>query len=427
MALSKEHRIFSRSFSQADASNDDNVIRNVSLITKGEAIGHDCQIDDETISGLFEAAKAFKNGVRCNLGHFTGMENCFGYATNLRKTDDKLIGDLNLFQEHKDFSLIKKQIATIPDTFGFSLFFDGPDEEIEQEVHGSKVKIAFARCTKLMSADLVDCPAANASGVFHRGFMDGSTARGQVDDSTVDSKKEVMADDSTKETPDFKKDINDLLAKHAEHMSKMNDRMDEMCQKIESIGTNDTPVKDDKSAADLEKEQGKVKDSTPDNPGGSAMESDADEEKKDDKIEKKDMSAKPSTTSHALSDKDRTAISNDLMNGLLKAFASQKISPPASATAGSATDGASNGKHAFKTYHEACRHELSSIKDSLTPKTDAMHNAAEKYPELYKAYTRGQTALSRGEGGEWTKEAIFMTPEKNQRRLSIIAGGGRLT
>lgn len=426
MALSKEHRIFSRGFAEADASNDDNIIRNVSLITVGEAKGHGCNIDLTTLEGLLAASKRFKNGVRCNLGHFTGIENSFGHATDLRIKDDKLIADLNLFQEHKDFSLVKKQIATIPDTFGFSVFFDGPDEEIEKEIDGAKVKIPFARCKEdsFYSADLVSEPAANPSGVFQRGLMDGPTARGQID-SNVDTKKEITMADDIKDTPDFKKDINDLLAKHSEHMAKMNERMDDMCAKMESIGTNDTPVKDDKGAADLEKEEGKVKDSTPDNPGGSAM--DDEPEKKDDKTEKKDMSAKTSTTSHALSDKDRAAISNDLMNGLLKAFAAQKISPPASATATSATDGSSNGKHAFKTYHEACRHVLSEIKDSLTPKTDAMRIAAEKYPELYKAYTRGQTALSRGEGGEWTKEAIFMTPEKHQRRLSIIANGGRLT
>jgi hypothetical protein len=27
----------------------------------------------------------------------------------------------------------------------------------------------------------------------------------------------------------------------------------------------------------------------------------------------------------------------------------------------------------------------------------------------------------------WTREALFMTPEKHQRRLSIIANGGKLT
>lgn len=425
MAMSKEHRIFSRSFTQADSSNDDNVIRNVSLITKGEAKGHGCQIDDETISGLFEAAKVFKNGVRANLGHFTGMENCFGHVTNLRIAGDKLLGDLNLFSEHKDFALIKKQITTISDTFGFSVFFDGPDEEVEQEIDGMKVKVAFARCSPncFYSADLVDCPAANPSGVFDRKFISGPTARGQIDESTVDAKKDNMED--AKEAPDLKKEISDMLAKHADHMSKMNDRMDEMCERM-AIGTNDTSVKKDEDAAELQGKEGKTKDSSPENPGGSSMseggeDKTKDEEKKDDK---KDLSRRSSDPKALAALKSE--VKAELMDEMLKSFAAQKKSPPATATVTSASDGGSNGKHTFKTYHEACRHVLSECKSNM-PKTEAMKLAAQRYPELYKAYTRGQLALSRGEGGEWTKEAIFMTPEKHERRLSIIANGGRLT
>ncbi len=83
----------------------------------------------------------------------------------------------------------------------------------------------------------------------------------------------------------------------------------------------------------------------------------------------------------------------------------------------------------MKNYLEACRRvfaETSATK-SETPKTDAMKLAAQRYPELYKAYTRGQRLLASGDSdGQWTTEAIFMTPEKHARRLAIKANNGRL-
>lgn len=413
MVTTKEHRVFSRSFFLAESSNDDDVIRGVSLITEGVAKGHNCSIDGQTLSGLLEASKRFKNGVRANLGHFTGVENAFGFINNLRIAGQKLLGDLNLFQEHKDYSLIKRQIGTIADTIGFSVFFDGPDEEIEQQVNGAKIKIPFARCHELFSCDLVGEAACNPSGVFDRKFISGPTARGQIDDATVDTKKEVMATD-TKESPDLKtlikETMDECMKAHSEHMDEISGKVDRLCAKAEAIGTNDTPVKTDKGAAELQDKEGKEKDSSPGNPGGSAM--DDDQKDKDKMIDEKEMSRRIEASNKALESR--------LTASFLKALADQKISPPASATAASATDGAANGngKHAFKTFHEACRHTLSEISGSATPKTDATKLAAEKYPELYKAYEMGQR-----NGESWTREALFSTPEKKQRNLSIIASG----
>jgi hypothetical protein len=413
MVISKEHRIFSRSFAQVEGSNDDDIFRGVSLITAGPAKGHNVEIDQTTLEQLLECAKRFKNGVRANLGHFTGVENAFGFINNLRISGKKLLGDLNLFEEHPDYRLIKRQINTIADTIGFSVFFDGPDEEKEIEVDGSKASVFFARCVEFFSSDLVGEPAANPSGVFNRQFIQGPTARGQVDASTVDSKKGNMAEDP-KQTPEdmkslIKECMSECMKSHADHMSKMDDAIGELTKKVESIGTNDTPVKTDKSAADLEKEQGKVKDSSPGNPGGSAM----DDEKKDkDKmIDEKEMNRRIEASAKAL----RAEITDDLM----KRFAAQKISPPATATAASATDGAANGdgKTKHKTYHEACR-SIHALDNGKSSKTDCMKLAAEQNPDLYKAYTKGQ------ENGEaWTREPLFMSAEKKQRNLSIIASG----
>lgn len=433
MVTSKEHRIFSRSFAQADASNDDDVIRSVSLITAGPAKGHNVEIDKTTLQQLLECAKRFKNGVRANLGHFTGVENAFGFINNLRISGEKLLGDLNLFPEHPSYKLIKRQIKTISDTIGFSVFFDGPDEEKEIDTDGSKVKVSFARCLEFFSSDLVGEPAANPSGVFDRNFIQGPTARGQVDDLIVDNKKKDMAEE-TKEAPDLKKIItecmSDILEKHTAHMDDISDKVDDLHKKIESIGTNDTPVKSDKGAADLEKEEGKDKDSSPGNPGGSAidtkeMEDDEEKDKKDmEEGEDEKIKKEPglSRGRHASNKAFKAEIVNEVMNGMLKTLSAQRISPPASATVGSpASEKALNGKSKYKTYHEACRaiHALGN-----KTKTEAMRAASDQHPELYRAYCQGQIALANGNpDGGWTKEPLFMTEEKKQRNLQMIASG----
>jgi hypothetical protein len=47
----------------------------------------------------------------------------------------------------------------MPDTFGLSISFTGEHEESDND-------IVFARCTEIYSADLVDAPAANPTGLF---------------------------------------------------------------------------------------------------------------------------------------------------------------------------------------------------------------------------------------------------------------------
>lgn len=156
------HRIFSKSLSAINDTGADGVFDGVSLITCGPALGHDgLLVDRTTLETVLQCSKRFKNGVRVNLDHFSGMENAVGFIDNLRIVGLKLIGTLRLFAEHADFQLIKRQISSIGDTFGFSLFFDGPDDVVA----GKK----FARCQTLFSADIVPVPACSPSGIFSRG------------------------------------------------------------------------------------------------------------------------------------------------------------------------------------------------------------------------------------------------------------------
>ena len=75
--------------------------------------------------------------------------------------------------------------------------------------------------------------------------------------------------------------------------------------------------------------------------------------------------------------------------------------------------------HNFKTYIEAYRH--CRFERGL-PRSLALRQSQTEFPDLYRTYFEAQ---NRNE--IWTRECLDMTPEKHQRRLSIIAAGGRLT
>jgi hypothetical protein len=103
-------------------------------------------------------AESYAGGVKVNLDHGAGIKDIVGFCDNFRIIGDKLVADLNLLKnaERKDYVL---EIAEkLPDTFGISIAFSGPVREIDGK--------RFASCEELYSADLVQTPAANPTGLF---------------------------------------------------------------------------------------------------------------------------------------------------------------------------------------------------------------------------------------------------------------------
>lgn len=133
-------------------------VEGVSIITEGEAKGHNIQIDHTTLEELMAYAEQYKSGLKVKLDHGSGVEAIIGTVNNFRIEGDKLLGDLHLLQSHPKSGFILDLIEKQPDTFGFSVHFAGLDEEIDG--------IRYARVEELFSVDLVSEPAANATGVF---------------------------------------------------------------------------------------------------------------------------------------------------------------------------------------------------------------------------------------------------------------------
>jgi hypothetical protein len=134
------------------------IIEGVSVISVGEAKGHGLFVDAQTLREVKACAETYAGGVKVNLDHGAGIKDIVGFCDNFRIIGDKLVADLNLLKtaERRDYVL---EIAEkLPDTFGISIAFSGP----VREINGKR----FASCEELYSADLVQTPAANPTGLF---------------------------------------------------------------------------------------------------------------------------------------------------------------------------------------------------------------------------------------------------------------------
>jgi hypothetical protein len=134
-------------------------ITDVSVITVGEAKGHGLMIDEQTLVEVKAAAETYAGGLKVKTDHYTGFNEIVGTLKNFRIDGDQLRADLFLLKNHDATARILEMAELMPDTFGLSISFTGEHEESDND-------IVFARCTEIYSADLVDAPAANPTGLF---------------------------------------------------------------------------------------------------------------------------------------------------------------------------------------------------------------------------------------------------------------------
>ena len=134
-------------------------ISGVSVITVGEARGHGMQVDDTTLLQVKEAAETYSGGLKVKTDHFSGFNQIVGTLKNFVIDGDQLRADLYLLKNHEATARILEMAELMPDTFGLSISFSGEHEEQESGT-------VFARCSEIYSADLVDAPAANPTGLF---------------------------------------------------------------------------------------------------------------------------------------------------------------------------------------------------------------------------------------------------------------------
>lgn len=176
------------------------LIRGMSLCTRGEALGHDVWLDTDFIGSVVNGGKSAEKGVKSRFTHpglsGDGLGTFLGRVQNHRMVGDKAVGDLHFSKAaHKtpDGDLAEYTMDRAeedPASFAVSIVYE-PDFDAEAQfilANGGQVtasgyvddsefvspdpdntkNLPHARLTRLRAADMVDEPAANPDGLFHR-------------------------------------------------------------------------------------------------------------------------------------------------------------------------------------------------------------------------------------------------------------------
>ena len=167
------------------------VLEGVSLISRGEALGHDMWIDSETLSQVvdgFDNEKGLKSRFTHPSMSSDGMGRMLGRIHDVRLSGDKVIGDLHFNESSHstpegDLAEYVMLLASEDaEAAGLSIVFEhDPEAETEfinthsmtEGVFESPDELNTAnyphvRLAKLRAADVVDEPAANPDGFFDR-------------------------------------------------------------------------------------------------------------------------------------------------------------------------------------------------------------------------------------------------------------------
>jgi len=175
---------------------DAGLIEDVSIITRGEALGHNLWVDQGFLSDVAGSINASSSGNRPGMKtRFThpglssdGVGQKLGRVRNARVHGDQVLADLHF--QHAATKTPDGDLADYvmtlaeetPEDFGISVVFDHDMDSVEEHTAENTEDGDFtspdelntnnfvhAQLAALRSADVVDSPAANPDGLFKRG------------------------------------------------------------------------------------------------------------------------------------------------------------------------------------------------------------------------------------------------------------------
>ena len=133
-----------------------NKLPSVSILTVGEAKGHDLLIDQTSLEQALAVAQTMKR-IKVTMGHGAQVDGILGYIDSFVIKGDRLMGDLTLFSTTQA-QFVQHLATVLPEGFGLSLTFSG----VPAEVGGNR----YARVSEIYDISVVSTPAANPAGMF---------------------------------------------------------------------------------------------------------------------------------------------------------------------------------------------------------------------------------------------------------------------
>jgi len=133
-----------------------NKLPSVSILTVGEAKGHDLLIDQTSLEQALAVAKTMKR-IKVTMGHGAQVDGILGYIDSFVIKGDRLMGDLTLFSTTQA-QFVQHLAKELPEGFGLSLTFSGVPAEVGA--------YRYARVSEIYDISVVSTPAANPAGMF---------------------------------------------------------------------------------------------------------------------------------------------------------------------------------------------------------------------------------------------------------------------
>ena len=157
-----------------------NKLSNVSILTVGEAKGHNLLIDQTSLVQALAVAMSMKR-IKVTMGHGAEVSGILGYIDGFKIEGDRLMGDLTLFNTN-EAQFVEHLANVLPEGFGLSLTFSGVPEQIAGD--------RFARVSEIYDISVVSTPAANPAGMFSA-FTAVDMKKLQMNEAPVEVKKEL--------------------------------------------------------------------------------------------------------------------------------------------------------------------------------------------------------------------------------------------
>jgi len=157
-----------------------NKLSNVSILTVGEAKGHNLLIDQTSLEQALAVALSMKR-IKVTMGHGAEVSGILGYIDGFKIEGDRLMGDLTLFNTN-EAQFVQHLANVLPEGFGLSLTFSG----VPEQVAGDR----FARVDEIFDISVVSTPAANSAGLFSA-FCAVDMKKLQMNEAPVAIKKEL--------------------------------------------------------------------------------------------------------------------------------------------------------------------------------------------------------------------------------------------